>query len=240
MSTDEILANACAENHDFARVMRRLEGICESHSCVNWPESRGRQGELLGELFASFAENEQLAAYLSGLQYETGGDEHQLLCHPDSPERIYKITHSDSFGCRPQFFPSDPELMGRHFYATVNDNPFFYLRRWMILNSLTNYRTHFEGMLPPQGNLHFPRFCVSQPHLPVRYKNPESSKIRMALEEYGFRKISLDTYLNDGGILLADAAPRNVWIVDEVPVPFDVIADRADTRILEWASNLYD
>ena len=36
-------------------------------------------------------------------------------------------------------------------------------------------------------------------------------------------------------ILLTDAAPRNVRVVDGIPVPFDAMAEIASPRVVEWA-----
>lgn len=84
-----------------------------------------------------------------------------------------------------RFFRDDPEMMGRHFIPEVNINPLFYLTRWMILNSLTNYRTRFEGILP-QGNLLVPRFCVSQLILDKEIRTPDPALIRKTFMTYGF------------------------------------------------------
>ncbi|MEI9894396.1 MAG: hypothetical protein WDN28_11065 [Chthoniobacter sp.] len=47
------------------------------------------------------------------------------------PQRVYKFTHGDNFGCRSYFSQVDPELIG-HFHGETNADPFFYLRRWML------------------------------------------------------------------------------------------------------------
>lgn len=44
-----------------------------------------------------------------------------------------------------------------------------------------------------------------------------------------------DAFLRRDGILLIDADPRNVWVVDQVIIPFDVIIEVADNQILRWA-----
>ncbi|PQJ29315.1 hypothetical protein BSZ32_13000 [Rubritalea profundi] len=55
-----------------------------------------------------------------------GGDEHINFCIEGEEHRIYKITHSDNFGCDVVFDPIDSELTGRNFIARGNDDPFFY------------------------------------------------------------------------------------------------------------------
>ena len=152
------------------------------------------------------------------------------------PERIYKITHGDNFGCRSHFSKSDPELTGRHFHGTGNADPFFYLTRWWLLNQITRYQTRFEGFLLPAHSGHLPRICISQPELDRR--EPNRNHIRNALKDFGFVEISEDAYLNsDTRILLTDAAPRNVRIVDGIPVPFDAIAQIASDELLTWAAD---
>jgi hypothetical protein len=73
---------------------------------------------------------------------------------------------------------------------------------------------------------------VSQPALIGA--NPTRRQIREALREYDFEEISEDAFLDENSILLADAAPRNVWILDNIPVPFDVIAEVASARVIDW------
>ena len=66
--------------------------------------------------------------------------------------------------------------------------------------------------------------------------NPERAAIASSLSLHGFEKISDDAYLHlETGILLTDAAPRNVRIVDGKPVPFDAIAMLATDAVVEWA-----
>jgi len=236
MGTIQDLADVCPENHDFAKVLWGLERLCENGSFLYWPESRQRQSDLFARLLESesFPENESLIQRFSGQPYVVGGDEHHLIYLPDSPERIFKITHSDSFGCVSRFFCEDADLNGKHFIPGVNTNPVFYLTRWMILNSLTEYRTKFEGILPPQGNLMVPRLCVSQLILAKEYRNPDADLIRKAFLGHGFKRIAQDAFINSVGIVLSDAAPRNVGIVGGNPIPFDALAEFAAPAVLDW------
>ena len=49
-----------------------------------------------------------------------------------------------------------------------------------------------------------------------------------------------DCFLNfESRILLTDAAPRNVRIVDGTPALFDVIASFASEQVYEWAVSLH-
>lgn len=102
---------------------------------------------------------------------------------------------------------------------------------------MSGFQTRFEGFLPPEPGLRRPRICVSQPQLVG--VNPTDLEIEVALKEYGFQAISRHTYFQpDTKILLTDAAPRNVWIIQGIPVPFDAIAEIASSRVLEWSENL--
>jgi hypothetical protein len=104
----------------------------------------------------------------------------------------------------------------------------------MLLNSMSSFRTRFEGLLPAELPQRVPRICVSQPLVPGN--NPERAAIATSLSLHGFEKISEDAYLHlETGILLTDAAPRNVRIVDGRPVPFDAIAMLATDAVVEWA-----
>jgi hypothetical protein len=105
----------------------------------------------------------------------------------------------------------------------------------MLLNTLGEYQTRYEGLLWPQEDLFVPRICVSQPFL--ESENPSESEIAESLSRYGYQRISVDTYLNGRtNILLSDAAPRNVRIINGVPVPFDAIASFATPEVLAWVA----
>ncbi len=228
------IENSSPENRELGEVLRKLEGLHHNGSPLDWQEPRERRGDALAPLLKACPKSLSLTALLEGTEYEVGGDEHHLVQVESQPERIYKITHSDSFGCFSQFLPSDPELSGRHFYATVNDDPRVYIRRWMLLNTLGEYQTRYEGFLWPQKELFVPRICVSQPFL--ESENPSELEIKESFALYGFYQISVDTYLNTAtNILLTDTAPRNVRVIDGVPVPFDAIASLASPEIMDWA-----
>ena len=230
----QVIENSSPENRELGEVLRKLEGLHHDGSPLNWQESRQRRGDALAPLLTDCSKSLRLPSLLEGAEYEVGGDEHHLVRVEAEPERVYKITHSDSFGCYSRLLPSDPELSGRHFYATVNDDPRIYIRRWMILNTLGEYQTRYEGLLWPQRDLFVPRICVSQPFL--ESDNPSEDEIARSFAPYGYHRISTDTYLNpETLVLLTDAAPRNVRIINGVPVPFDAIASFASPEIMTWA-----
>jgi len=231
------IENTSPENRELGEVLRQLERLHDGGSPIHWEESRQRRGNALASLLTASPGSCPLVSFLEGRDYEVGGDEHHLVRVESNTDRVYKITHSDSFGCYSRFLPADPELSGRHFYATVNDDPRTYIRRWMLLNTLGEYQTRFEGFLWPQEGLLVPRICMSQPFL--ESENPTEEAIRESLAPYGFRRISTDTYLNPTTkILLTDAAPRNVRIIHGVPVPFDAIAAYATPVVLDWVAQL--
>ncbi|MEI9894397.1 MAG: hypothetical protein WDN28_11070 [Chthoniobacter sp.] len=99
---------------------------------------------------------------------------------------------------------------------------------------MSDYQTRFEGIVPPEKAGWLPRICISQPELPGI--NPTPQQIRETLGPYGFREISRDAFFDpETHLLLTDAAPRNVRIVDGIPIPFDAIAQIPSGKVLEWA-----
>lgn len=230
----EHVENACPENLELAAFIRELARLHGGGAPVDWGRLGARCSEILFEFHETHEGSLELTRHLQGAQYEVGGDEHHLVEVSDQPERLFKLTHSDCFGCYPYFSMFDPDLMGKHFHATCNDDPIFYARRWMILNFIGGFRTRFEGVIPPQDRMKVPRICISQPQLGGG--NPDRSRICQGLSEYGFEAVSEDAFIHFGtGILLTDAAPRNVRIVNGVTVPFDAIATIANDRTLKWA-----
>jgi hypothetical protein len=234
--------NPIHENRDLAGVLRRLGGVLPDRSEIDRPGFRRRYLEILNALASSFPTPGHLIALLEGAPYFVGGDEHRIVRAPENgQDRIYKFTHSDSFGCRGEFHPSDPDLLGKHFFAGVNMDLAFYLERWFFLNSITAFQTRFEGFLPPETKRQMPRVCISQPVLAPQTAtnpNPTEREIEDAFLPHGYRKISDGAFLHSGtGVLLTDAAPRNVRIVNGEPIPFDAIAQLASPEVIDWAKN---
>lgn len=228
------IEDSCPENRQLAEVIRWLEGFHSGDSSLDWKESRRRRADALAAFLEASPESHELISRLHGADYVIGGDEHFVIRVDEDPERVFKITHGDAFGCHSFFSPHDPDLTGKHFHGSVNEDPVLYLRRWMLLNSFTGYTTRFEGLLPPEEKLRMSRICVSQPALDV--PNPTRKEIRESLAAYGFESISEDAFLHfENRILLTDAAPRNVRIVEGNLALFDVIASMATTRMYEWA-----
>ena len=223
------------ENRELARTLRELGRLLPGSASVDWEGSRRWCGDVLGEIVRSSPSTQRLVEILSGAPYFVGGDEHHVIRVSSDPNRVYKFTHCDNFGCRSYFSPHDPELTGCHFHGTGNANPFFYLRRWYLLNSLSGYQTRFEGFVPPRLAGHLPRMCISQPE--IGGENPDPREIRESLEPFGFVEISQNAFLQrETGLLLTDMAPRNVRIIDGIPVPFDAIAQIAPPAVLDWVN----
>ena len=227
------------ESRELEIVIRKLGGLLQSDAPVDWQESRRWCGEILAPLTQEPA-GVRLATLFDGRPYAVGGDEHHIIHVETDSDRIYKLTHGDNFGCRSYFSLHDPELAGRHFHGTGNADPFLYLQRWLLLNSMSEYQTRFEGIVPPVVAGHLPRFCVSQPVLPPQTatrENPTEEEIKNALARHGYRKISGDAFLSEEtGILLTDAAPRNVRIIEGSIVLFDALAELATGKVIEWAA----
>jgi hypothetical protein len=214
-------------------LLRRLEGLMPLSPSIHWQESRQRNIEALGRIAAECAKSAALIRRLDGADYEVGGDEHLLIRVEDDPARIYKCTYGDSFGCHSVLDPVDVDLSGKNFNATLNDDPCFYLRRWILLNSLSGFATRYEGVLPPERSGWAPRICVSQPW--IEGTNPSMLEIEQAMLAYGFHIVSEGAFFEPRSkLLLTDAAPRNVRIVNGGPVLFDAIAEIASPEVLGW------
>ena len=222
-----------SETRELAEVLRRLERTLQSHSSIDWEESRRRHIAALEELSQADGKTGYLINLLDGIEFQIGGDEHLLFRLEDQPDRIFKSTYGDNFGCCCVFDPIDPELTGKNFNATGNPDVCFYLKRWILLNSLGGYKTRFEGILPPEKPHWLPRICISQPWLDG--SNPDSGTISRLMGNAGFLEVSRDAfYLPDSGILLTDTAPRNVRISGNSAIPFDAIAGIVTDEVSRW------
>jgi len=227
--------DAGSESRELDEILRELERLVPGSSSIDWQDSRTRCAEILEGIRSRCRKSQRLAERLYETEYIVGGDEQYIIRLEQEPERLYKVTHGENFGCQSYFSPMDPDLTGKHFHGTGNADPFFYLRRWRLLNGLGGFKTRFEGFLPPAPGGRLPRVCISQSM--IVGNNPSTDAIRAAFAKYDFREISSDAFLNfHTRLLLTDAAPRNVRIVDGSPVPFDAIAQLASDRILAWAS----
>ena len=213
-------------------MLRQLGRVLPSGARIDRQESRRRYRDVLLELSRS-DRHRRLLKRFERCAYDICGVEHQLFQFEDEPGRIYKATYQYSFGCHSAFDPIDPELTGKHFNATLCDDPRFYLRRWILLNELGDYKTRFEGILPPERARWMPRICVSQPWLPGT--NPSARDISHLMAATGFVEVSRDAfYLPEAHVLLTDCAPRNVRISAGKVIPFDAIAEIPSAEVSRW------
>jgi hypothetical protein len=129
-------------------ILRELGRISQSCRGLGWQEARESYGVSLKALQRAHPIPGSLATELeNGLDAFVGGDEHINIRIEREPDRFYKITKADQFGCGVLFDPHDAELTGFNFLAQGNDNPFIYLNRWQLLNSIGDYQSRFEGFV---------------------------------------------------------------------------------------------
>ncbi len=236
-SSQQVQKDSNAEDRQLERTLRQLGRVSQSSRTLGWKEARESYIEALALEARHFPVSERL---LKEFEQDTtafiGGDEHVNLLIKSDRERVYKITKDDSFGCCAYYNLSDHEMTGDHFIARTNDDPWFYLERWNLLNQINEYSTRLEGFLEPERPGWAPRICVSQPFLDE--ENPTVSEINESLLPYGFRHVSNGAYYStEQNILLTDAFPRNVRIQGHIPVPFDAIAQTPPDHIRDWLLN---
>ena len=221
------------ETRELAKILWELERSVPCGPYLDRAANRQWHIEALKVLSQTDDKTDRLLYLLDHVEYEEGGDEHVLFRVDSEPGRIFKATFGDNFGCRSNFDRLDPELTGKHFNATGNEDSIFYFRRWVILNALGGFKTRFEGILPSERLHWLPRICVSQPWLDGG--NPNEATISKSMTNVGFREISRGAFfLEEAGVLLTDAAPRNVRIVEGRAVPFDAIAEVAEDDVVRW------
>jgi hypothetical protein len=179
---------SCPEDRELAERIWQMGGLLPGGPEVDWEKSRKRCSEVLREIIRGSPESSRLTALFDGVKYEVGGDEHHIVEVASEPERVYKITHGDSFGCRSYFSPHADPSSFRHFHGEFNADPFFYLFRWLRLNAIGAFKTRFEGFIPSEKPNWLPRICVSQPKIPTA--NPTPEEIRASLGNYGFLEVS--------------------------------------------------
>jgi hypothetical protein len=224
-------ADSHAEDDQLAHLLRELGESLRSDSPLDWRESWRRSNDVLGRFYQSSPQCRRLSESLRGQSLERGGAEHQIIRLPSHPDRYFKTTYGGAFGCRTELFPSDLDEL--YFHAASNGDPLFYFERWRLLNSISYYQTKFEGILPPETEGGLYRICVSQPA--VVTANPTETQIAQALAAFGFKKVCPNTYFSEeDNLLLTDAAPRNVRVIEGIPVPFDAIAEIATGPLLDW------
>ncbi len=220
---------------ELVAALRELGRLLPGHLEIDWEEDRNRVRDIFRAMAGGAIQRERtgrLTALLQGAQYILGGDEHDILRLEFDASRVYKLTRGNIFGCRSYFSPVDPDLIG-HFHGEGNADPFFYLRRWQLLNEVSEFQTRLEGIVAPARPGWLPRFCISQPVLPGQ--NPSLRVLRGSFVAHGFVEISEGAYFDPTrDLLFTDASPRNVRVYENVPVPFDVIAQTVSGRLRDW------
>lgn len=221
------------ENDELEGVIRNLGQSLRSNLKVDREESWGWSSPVLIDYAKGCLKSQSLIALLDGTLYERGGDEHQIYSISVTRDRFYKSTYGENYGCSTYFSSIDPELTGKNFHGQSQSDPILYLKRWFFLNLLGDYQTRYEGILLPDREGHLPKICVSQEAL--RIDNPDLYLIEKAFKQNDYLKVSEDAFIHmPTGILLTDAAPRNVRLKEGEPVPFDAIAQIPTSPILHW------
>jgi len=191
-----------------------------------------RQAE---EHFAVAASSDQRTVF-------EGGSEHYILLPADdTQDNVVKWTYGNNFGLKLKIYEIDPESMSQNVIGVGNIDPRYYLKRWIILNTIGLPITKFEGLLPPDvaAGERFPRLAISQKELPLL--NPSHRDIVRAFRDIGFIEIAEDAfYRPEDNVLLGDAAPRNVRIVRGQIVPFDAVAEHPGGAERAWCEKQAD
>lgn len=100
--------NSSPENGKLGEVVRQLEGLHGGRSPIDWSGPRQRSAEILSACFEVSTQDDDLIRKLEGVDYEVGGDERHLVRIDALPERVFKITHDDAFGCYSRFCQGIP------------------------------------------------------------------------------------------------------------------------------------
>lgn len=230
-------------NRTFQECIDAIPGVGDLLSecpAIGWKAFEEKCCEyLLGRLAGSeeeAAERFQIAATVHSLVQFEGGDEHYIaLPSDDRLRKVLKWTYGNNFGLKLNVFEIDPEGMNRNVISTGNIDPRYYLRRWIILNSIGLPITRFEGLLPPDltRGERLPRIAISQKKLSP--ENPPRREIAEAFRHIGFVEVSENSYYRaSDNVLLGDAAPRNVRIENGEIIPFDAVAESPCQQARDW------
>jgi hypothetical protein len=222
--------DCCLENRQIAGILRRLGGLRFSRSGFDWQDGDPGGQACLASETALIEAGKALAEFHADDRLECAGHEHELFRHPHQPDRIFKVTLNGAYGCRLRFSPFDPDLEERYFRPEVSLDPRSYLLRWLLLNTVTPYRTRLEAIFPPIPPLREWRLCVSQELLPP--SRLSDFVIQKHMAGYGFARIGRDAYFHAGrDLVLGDLSPRNAAFLDTALIPFDAIAQTVSPEI---------
>jgi hypothetical protein len=229
--------DSCPENRQIAGILRRLGGVPFSRSGFDWQDGDPRGQAGLASETALIDAGKALAEFYENARLEQAGHEHELFLPPHQPDRIFKVTLNGAYGCRLRFSPFDPDLEERYFRPEVSLDPRSYLLRWLLLNTVTPYRTRLEAIFPPIPPLREWRLCVSQDLLPPTRLS--DSAIQQHMVGYGFERIGRDAYFHAGrALILGDLSPRNAALLDGSLIPFDAIAEVISPEVIRSLAEL--
>ncbi|MFT3991211.1 MAG: hypothetical protein QM680_07355 [Luteolibacter sp.] len=214
---------------DFLRLTRHAGRIPEAGGKVNWKTYEYEYCEKLLECLEGspkhIRQSNNLSKLIDGLEFLKGGDEHFIH---ENDSVVIKYTYGNNFGMCLNVYPEDmPGYDGPTVIPTGNFNHQYYLLRWMLLNAAFGPITSFLGMIPPEQsrNERLPALAIGQMRLPG--DNPPLKRIISSFRKLGFVHISEHAYYRPkDNLLLGDAAPRNVRIIDDEIIPFDAVAER--------------
>lgn len=213
--------------------LRQLGRVSERSRNLSWKEARKNYLEGLVKAQEKFSISAALEKELSSGEAFVGGDEHLNVQIQSKSNRVFKVTGQDQFGVKWFFDGEDREHTGKHFHATENLDPFFYLNRWKLLNRISLYQTKFEGIIGPERENFLPRLCVSQPYLAG--PSPSVAQISHALKTFGYHEVSQGAYFSsETEVLLTDTFPRNVRVHGVLPALFDSVASQPTGKVRDW------
>lgn len=157
-----------------------------------------------------------------------GGAEHYIQHSPDEP-RVIKITYPGQFGLRMRFTLKPGVLPSRLSEAMglLPATPLEYLDRLALHNELFGRSMRFLGLVRQEKGW---SFVTSQIFL--RGEKPTITQISAFMAGYGFRKLGDENayFRESDHLAVFDAHARNFVLVDEVPVPFDVLPQYVSGR----------
>lgn len=150
----------------------------------------------------------QIASAVDGKEQFHAGNEHYIfLPSDDNQNRVVKWTYGNNFGLKLNVYENDPAGMNQNVIPTGNVDPIYYLKRWIILNTISSPITRLEGLLPPdfRSGERLPRLSISQDMLPP--ENPTYQEIFRAFRRVGFN-IAENSYYRIGDNVLLGEQPR--------------------------------
>ena len=158
-----------------------------------------------------------------------GGAEHLIQNAPGS-ERLIKVTLPGQYGMRMKVILPKGRMPARlkDAMALGPASPLQYLDRLELHNRCFGRSAEFLGLVRLKGGL---STVISQ--IFISGGKPKIAQIAAFMSEHGFRKLADENayYRAEDKLAVFDAHARNFAVVDDVPVPFDVIPQIVDARM---------